>query len=42
MVELINKLSSSIHKQSKTGNFGIGAKISAAPANPEGMFISAG
>ena len=37
MVEYINKLSSSIHQQSKTGNFGVGAKISAAPANPEGL-----
>jgi hypothetical protein len=37
MVEYINKLSSSIHEQSATGNFGVGAKISAAPANPEGM-----
>jgi len=37
MVKYINKLSSSIHKQSKTGNYGIGGKISAAPANPEGI-----
>jgi hypothetical protein len=37
MVEYINKLSSSISKQSKTGNFGVGAKISAAPLNPEGL-----
>jgi hypothetical protein len=37
MVEYINKLSSSIHQQSATGNFGVGAKISAAPTNPEGM-----
>ena len=37
MVEYINKLSSSIQRQSKTGNFGVGAKISAAPANPHGM-----
>jgi hypothetical protein len=37
MVEYINKLSSSIHQQSKTGNFGVGAKISTAPANPEGI-----
>lgn len=37
MVEYINKLSSSVHKQSKTGNFGVGAKISAAPLNPVGM-----
>lgn len=37
MVEYINKLSSSIHKQSATGNFGVGAKISAAPLNPAGL-----
>ena len=37
MVEYINKLSSSIHEQSATGNFGVGAKISAAPLNPEGL-----
>ena len=37
MVEYINKLSSSINQQSKTGNFGVGAKISTAPANPEGI-----
>jgi hypothetical protein len=37
MVEYINKLSSSIHQQSKTGNFGVGAKISTAPGNPEGI-----
>jgi hypothetical protein len=37
MVEYINKLSSSIQRQSKTGNFGVGAKISAAPANPHGI-----
>lgn len=37
MVEYINKLSSSVHQQSKTGNFGVGAKISAAPLNPLGM-----
>ncbi|MGP1398077.1 MAG: hypothetical protein ACTS3R_21430 [Inquilinaceae bacterium] len=37
MVEYINKLSSSIHKQSASGNFGVGAKISAAPLNPEGL-----
>jgi hypothetical protein len=37
MVEYINKLSSSIHEQSQTGNFGVGAKISAAPLNPEGL-----
>jgi len=38
MVEYINKLSSSIHKQSTSGNFGVGAKIAAAPLNPEGLF----
>ena len=37
MVEYINKLSSSIHEQSAAGNFGVGAKISAAPINPEGL-----
>ena len=37
MVQFINKLSSSIHAQSDTGNFGVGAKISAAPLNPAGM-----
>ncbi len=37
MVQYINMLSSSIHQQSKTGNFGVGAKISAAPMNPEGL-----
>lgn len=37
MVEFINKLSSSIHKQAKTGNFGVGAKIAAATINPEGL-----
>ena len=37
MVTYINQLSSSIHKQSVTGNFGVGAKVSAAPLNPEGL-----
>jgi hypothetical protein len=37
MVEYINALSSSIHQQSATGNFGVGAKIAAAPRNPHGM-----
>lgn len=37
MVEFINKLSSSIHQQSATGNFGVGSKIAAAPLNPAGM-----
>jgi len=37
MVNYINKLSSSFHQQSKSGNFGVGAKISTAPANPEGV-----
>ncbi|WP_375402125.1 hypothetical protein [uncultured Sphingomonas sp.] len=37
MVDYINKLSSSIHEQSATGNFGVGAKIAAAPLNPEGL-----
>ena len=37
MVKYINQLSSSIHQQSATGNFGVGAKIAAAPRNPHGM-----
>ena len=37
MMEYINKLSSSIHKQRRTGNYGVGAKISAAPLNPRGL-----
>lgn len=37
MVKYINHLSSSISQQSTSGNFGVGAKISAAPANPEGL-----
>ncbi|KAA0217030.1 MAG: hypothetical protein DYG94_01995 [Leptolyngbya sp. PLA3] len=37
MVEYINKLSSSMHEQSRQGNFGVGAKISAMPKNPEGL-----
>ena len=37
MVEFINKLSSSIHEQSASSNFGVGAKISAAPRNPHGL-----
>lgn len=37
MVDYINKLSSSIHEQSATGNFGVGAKIAAAPLNPQGL-----
>lgn len=37
MVEYINKLSSSIHKQSPDGNFGVGAKIAALPQNPAGL-----
>jgi hypothetical protein len=37
MVQYINKLSASISRQSKTGNFGVGAKISAAPLNHEGL-----
>ncbi len=32
MVAYINQLSSSMHEQSKHGNFGMGAKIAAAPA----------
>lgn len=37
MVQYINKLSSSIHQQSAGGNFGVGAKIAAAPINPHGL-----
>lgn len=37
MVEYINKLSSSMHMQSTTTNFGVGAKISAAPLNHNGL-----
>lgn len=37
MVEYINKLSSSIHEQSTTTNFGVGAKVSAAPHNHAGI-----
>jgi len=37
MVEYINALSSSMHQQSTTGNFGVGAKIAAATRNHAGM-----
>lgn len=37
MVDYINQLSSSMHQQSKHGNFGMGAKIAAAPRNTEGL-----
>ena len=37
MVKYINELSSSINEQSATGNFGVGAKIAAAPRNPHGL-----
>jgi hypothetical protein len=37
MVQYINSLSSSVHQQSATGNFGVGAKIAAAPRNPHGL-----
>ena len=37
MVKYINELSSSIHEQSASGNFGVGAKIAAAPRNPHGL-----
>jgi hypothetical protein len=37
LVEYINQLSSSMHEQSKHGNFGMGAKIAAAPRNTEGL-----
>src|SRR5262249_32098031 len=37
MVNYINQLSSSMHHQSKHGNFGMGAKIAAAPRNTLGL-----
>lgn len=37
MVDYINQLSSSMHLQSKHGNFGMGAKIAAAPRNTQGL-----
>ena len=37
MVQYINQLSSSIHMQDVSGNFGVGAKIAAAPHNPHGL-----
>lgn len=37
MVNYINQLSSSMHEQSKHGNFGMGAKIAAAPRNKIGL-----
>jgi hypothetical protein len=37
MVDYINQLSSSMHAQSKHGNFGMGAKIAAAPRNTLGL-----
>lgn len=37
MVSYINQLSSSMHEQSKHGNFGMGAKIAAAPRNTQGL-----
>jgi hypothetical protein len=37
MVNYINRLSSSMHQQSKHGNFGMGAKIAAAPRNTLGL-----
>jgi hypothetical protein len=37
MVQYINQLSSSIHEQSMGGNYGVGAKIAAAPRNHTGM-----
>lgn len=37
MVEYINALSSSMTEQSETGNFGVGAKIAAAPRNHAGL-----
>ncbi len=37
MVRYINQLSSSIHQQGVNANFGVGAKIAAAPRNPHGL-----
>jgi hypothetical protein len=37
MVQYINQLSSSIHEQGVDANFGVGAKIAAAPRNPHGL-----
>jgi len=37
MADYINKLSSSIHEQAASKNFGIGAKIAAAPLNKHGL-----
>jgi hypothetical protein len=37
MVVYINALSSSMNEQSETGNFGVGAKIAAAPRNHAGL-----
>jgi hypothetical protein len=37
MVNYINQLSSSMHQQSKHGNFGMGAKVAAAPRNTIGL-----
>ena len=37
MIKYINKLSSSVHEQSHSGNFGIGAKIAAATRNHAGL-----
>ena len=37
MVVYINALSSSMNEQSSTGNFGVGAKIAAAPRNRAGL-----
>jgi hypothetical protein len=37
MIDYINQLSKSMHVQSKHGNFGMGAKIAAAPRNTLGL-----
>jgi hypothetical protein len=37
MVQYINNLSSSIHEQTNSTNFGVGAKVSAAPHNHAGI-----
>jgi hypothetical protein len=37
MAQYINRLSSSVHQQSTSGNFGVGAKIAAVPRNHAGL-----
>ncbi|MFC1678808.1 ATP-binding protein [Elusimicrobiota bacterium] len=40
MIEYINNLSASISQQSMLGNYGVGAKIAAAPRNPQGLIYN--